>query len=55
MGTSKEHLIDVRGPGEFIGEMSLLNHDSLRTASVRPQSDARLLEMTKGEFNALLR
>lgn len=54
LDTPNERLLAIRGPGEFIGEMSLLNPDGLRTASVRLHSDARLLEMTRGEFDALL-
>jgi len=54
MGAADERLVGVRGPGEFIGEMSLLNLDGRRTATVRAASHARLLEMTRGEFDALL-
>ncbi|MCI0521798.1 MAG: SpoIIE family protein phosphatase [Chloroflexi bacterium] len=54
LGTPAERLIAVRGPGEFIGEMSLLNLDGLRTASVRTRGKARLLEISRLEFNSLL-
>src|ERR1044071_6156269 len=40
MDTPDERLVGVRGTGEFIGEMSLLNPDGLRTASVRVDEDA---------------
>lgn len=55
MGTPNERLIGIRGVGQFIGEMSLLNPDGLRTASARVQSEARLLELSRDDFNALLR
>src|ERR1700680_3778328 len=35
LGTPAERLLGRRGPGEFVGEMSLLNPDGLRTATVR--------------------
>jgi serine phosphatase RsbU (regulator of sigma subunit) len=54
MDTPDERLVGVRGPGEFVGEMSLLNHDGLRTASVRVYQDARALELTRADFDALL-
>jgi len=54
MGTPDEKLAAVRGPGDFIGEMSLLNQDGLRTASVRAASQARLFGMTRADFDALL-
>ena len=53
-GTADERLIGVRGPGEYIGEMSLVHRDGLRTATVRTRGPARLLEMTRAEFDALL-
>src|SRR5215211_7373391 len=54
MGTPDERLVGLRGPGEFVGEMSLLNQDGLRTASVRVLEDARMLEITRADFDALL-
>lgn len=54
MGPAGERLIGRRGVGEFIGEMSLLNPDGKRTASARAATDARLLELTRQEFNALI-
>src|SRR5215216_4972551 len=35
LGIASELMLDVRGSGEFIGEMSMLNRDNVRTASVR--------------------
>lgn len=54
LDTPDAHLLAVRGPGEFIGETSLLNPGGLRTASVRTRSPARLWKMTRAEFNNLL-
>jgi sigma-B regulation protein RsbU (phosphoserine phosphatase) len=54
MDTLDERLVGVRGPGEFVGEMSLLNQDGLRTASVRVYQDARVLELSRADFDALL-
>ena len=55
MGTPDEHQIAVRGAGDLIGEMSLLNPDRLRTASVRTRSPIQILELTRADFEALLR
>jgi serine phosphatase RsbU (regulator of sigma subunit) len=49
-----EHLIGVRGAGEYVGEMSLFNRDGLRTASARARTAVRLFEMTRTDFDALL-
>src|SRR5215211_4859733 len=54
LGTPEERLLGMRGPGEFIGEMSLFQRDGLRTASVRTRLATRLLEMSRGDFDALL-
>jgi serine phosphatase RsbU (regulator of sigma subunit) len=54
VGTAEERSLGVRGPGEFLGEMSLLNRDGLRTASVRALTSVTLLEMTRADFDALL-
>ena len=35
LGLPDEWMLSIRGPGEYIGEMSLLNVDGLRTATVR--------------------
>jgi len=54
LGTSDERLLGVWGPGEFISEMSLMSLDALRTASVRAATAARLLELTRHDFELLL-
>lgn len=52
--TADERLLALRGSGEFVGEMSLLDGDGLRTASGRAHTDATVLEVTRSHFDALL-
>lgn len=54
MGAPEERLLSIREPGDYVGEMSLLDPDGLRTASIRTRSAAKLLELDHGEFEALL-
>ncbi len=54
MDSADERLLTVLGAGEFVGEMSLLNPDGRRTASVRVLEDACMLEFTRADFDALL-
>lgn len=54
MDTPDERLLEIRENGEFIGEMSLLSRDGLRTASARVRTQTRLLELTRVDFDALL-
>src|SRR2546421_644278 len=54
LGSDDERLLGLRGAGEFVGEMSLLSQDGLRTASVRVDGGARVLELTRADFDALL-
>jgi phosphoserine phosphatase RsbU/P len=54
LGTDDERTLGLRGAGEFVGEMSLLSQDGLRTASVRVEEDAQVLELTRADFDALL-
>ncbi len=53
-GTENERLIALRGPGEFIGELSLISRNNLRTASVRAKRDTVVLEMSHENFNQML-
>lgn len=55
LGTADERELAVRGAGEFVGEMSLVSTDGRRTASVRTRTETHVLEMTKPEFDELLR
>ena len=54
LGIEGERRLALLGPGEFSGEISLFRLDSLRTASVRAFEAARLLEMSRGDFDQLL-
>jgi serine phosphatase RsbU (regulator of sigma subunit) len=54
LGTPDERAIAVRKAGEFFGEMSLLETQGRRTASVVARSAVHLLEMARDDFEALL-
>jgi sigma-B regulation protein RsbU (phosphoserine phosphatase) len=54
LGQPGEAVLAQRGPGEFIGEMSLLNRDGLRTASIRALEQVSLWELSRQDFDALL-
>ncbi len=54
LGTTDERELGVRGPGSFIGEMSLFSEDGLHTASVRARTDLSLLEMSHADLDDLL-
>jgi serine phosphatase RsbU (regulator of sigma subunit) len=54
IGTSDETRLATLGPGESIGEMSLLLPGGLRTASVRAAAASRLWTITRADFDALL-
>lgn len=54
LGSPQESLLAVRGAGEFVGELSLLNRAGLRTASVRARTPLLAWEMTCQDFDALL-
>jgi serine phosphatase RsbU (regulator of sigma subunit) len=54
LGTADERLFGLRGAGEVVGEMGLLNHDGLRTASARAASDAQVIRLTRADFDRLL-
>jgi phosphoserine phosphatase RsbU/P len=53
-GSQEERLLGVRGEGDFVGEMSLLNTDGLRSASVQVLRDAQVIELTRADFDVLL-
>jgi serine phosphatase RsbU (regulator of sigma subunit) len=54
LGTEDERLLRVQGPATFLGELSLLEPDGVRTASVRACTPVALLTMSRAEFQALL-
>jgi serine phosphatase RsbU (regulator of sigma subunit) len=54
LGDDGEWRVAVLGPGEFLGDLSLLNPDRLRTASVRSRGPARLWEMHHTDVESLL-
>ena len=54
LGTGDERTLGLRGPGSFLGEMSLLSAAQRYTASVRAYTYLQLLEMTRDDFDALL-
>lgn len=54
LGTKEEWILGIRGSGEFIGELSLINRSGLRTATVRSINEVTLWEMTHESFDALL-
>jgi phosphoserine phosphatase RsbU/P len=54
LDTPDERLLGVHGEGDFIGELSLLNPDGLRTASVRARGQSRLWLLSHQVIDALL-
>lgn len=52
--TPDERLIARRGPGDYIGEMSLFKVNRRRTSTVRAAERVRVLEMGQGALDALL-
>ena len=54
LDTGDERTLGLRGPGSFLGEMSLLSAAQRYTASVRAYTYLQLLEMTRDDFDALL-
>lgn len=54
LGADGERLLGIRGPGSFIGEMSLFDRDGRHTASVRARTALSVLSMPPGEMAALL-
>jgi hypothetical protein len=52
--TTEERILNRLGPGDYFGEVSLMEPGGLRTASVRALSGSKLLEMTRDNFGRLL-
>lgn len=55
LGTPDEQLLGIHGPGEFIGEMSLIDMGALRVATARARTPAMLVQLTHDEFDTMLR
>ena len=55
LGTADERLLNYRGPGESFGEMALLDPQHSRSAGVRASTAVTLLEVKRGDFDAMLR
>jgi sigma-B regulation protein RsbU (phosphoserine phosphatase) len=55
MDTAEESLLGVRKSGDYLGEMSLLNWDGRRTASARAIDKVQLIEITRQQFEKLLK
>jgi serine phosphatase RsbU (regulator of sigma subunit) len=53
-GTSDEMHLRTCGPGECVGEMSLIMPQGIRTASARLKEDSSVRVMTREKFNELL-
>jgi sigma-B regulation protein RsbU (phosphoserine phosphatase) len=54
-GTSDEMHLRFCGPGEYVGEMSLILKQGRRTASVRTTEDSQLWMMTRDKFNECIK
>jgi sigma-B regulation protein RsbU (phosphoserine phosphatase) len=54
MDSEEEQFLSIRGPGEFVGEISLLHRDVGRTASVVTREASKLLKLTRADFDELL-
>lgn len=54
LGSAEESHLGVRQPGEFIGEIALLNQGAPRTATARVVQDAHVFTITYAEFSKLL-
>ena len=53
-GTADEMLLRVCGPGEYVGEMSLILPQGQRTATVRVRDQAKVWTMSREKFNEAL-
>ena len=53
-GTMDERILNTLYPGEYFGEMSLLERSGFRMASVRSVNPVKVLEMTQADLDSLL-
>jgi len=54
IGTSEERVLSLITPGDYVGEMSLLERNGLRVATVKTFTPVSLLELTRADFDNLL-
>lgn len=54
LATDGERLLGVRGPGSFIGEMSLFDREGMHTASVRARTYLDALSIPRGDMAGLI-
>jgi serine phosphatase RsbU (regulator of sigma subunit) len=54
LGSPEQFILAVMLPGEYLGEMSLLDPNQQRAASARARTHVQLLEMTQDSFNELI-
>lgn len=54
-GTNNELILNILYPGEYLGEMSLIQPGGHRTASARARGDVVLLSMSRAQFKELLK
>jgi serine phosphatase RsbU (regulator of sigma subunit) len=54
LGTPEERVLDVLGPGDFLGEIGLLDPGGLRSASISTRTPVHLLGLARADFDALL-
>lgn len=54
IGTEDELILNIIGPGEYLGEMSLIVPGGERTATARAKGNVKLFAMSRDEFNTLL-
>ena len=55
LGTPDERQLAIRPPGSLFGEMSLFDSQGSHTASVRAHTPVYVLEMTRQDFDKLMR
>jgi len=54
LGSSDERLLNVLGPGEFLGEQGIMIEDNLRTASVKAVGQVHVLELSRKRFEKMV-
>jgi serine phosphatase RsbU (regulator of sigma subunit) len=55
LGSTSEHFLALLGPGEILGEMSLLYPERRRSAGARARSAVKVVEVGREEFSELIR